>query len=153
MGFWLPSPTRSPSHQVWLKLALHSLVVLFRKTWIELLVSFRSSPPCFSQLLLAWDQVFNSSTNSKHRFPKTNLQLLFLRQASDLPGTKRNPTEMHKKIKIRSNISIVITLCSAWALCAARAVAGAQTEQGHFNPSHENQRGFSKETLHMFLIH
>lgn len=60
------------------------------------------------------------------------------RQGSDFSGKDRNPTEIHKSTKVRSNMSIVIIMHRAKARSDAGTVAGTATEQGHFRLSHGN---------------
>lgn len=139
-GPWYFPGTPSPSHQVKLLMFL-SLVMFIRNILIGLFIIFRSSPPRSPQLLLAWDQVLDSPTNSKRTFLKTNSHSLgkFLPgQASDFSGEHRNPTEIHKKTAVWSNMSIVIIIYRAKTHSAAGTVAGAATEQNQFCLSYGN---------------
>ena len=128
--YWPPlgSPwTPSPSHHVKLLVFL-CLVTFFRRSLIGLFISFRSSPPLVSQLFLAWDQVFNSSTNSKQTSLKTRSH-----RAPDSTGERRNPAEIHKKTEARSRMSMVIEMYRT------KGRNGEGTEQDHVRLSHVNE--------------
>lgn len=140
-GPWKSPRTPSPSHQV--KLLRFLLLVFIRKFLTGLSISFRSSPPRFPQLLLAWDQVWESPTNSKQTFLNINshiVERLLPGQASDFSSRYRNPNEIHKKTAARSNTSMVIIIFSATG-----AVAGTATEQDQFYLSHGNYIAFSRK--------
>lgn len=113
--------TRSPSHHV--KMFLFPLVTFFMKPLTGLLITSSSFPPRFSQLSLAWDQGFDSSTNSKQTFLKTKSHAAgkpLPRQGSDLSGKDRDPAKIHKSTKVRGNMSdsVVIRIGTQW--CSTR---------------------------------
>lgn len=140
-GPWFSPSTTSPSHQVKLLIFL-ALVMFFRKIWTGLFITFRSCPPCFSQQLLASDQLLAPPTNSKQTFLKANSHMAgtpLPGQASDFSGKNRNPAEIHKKTVARSNMStVIIIMRRAKAHSAAGVVVGAATGQDHFRLPHGN---------------
>lgn len=128
--------TSPPSHQVKLLVAL-LLVMFLRKFFVWLLMMFRSTPPCLSQLLLAFLQVFNSPTKSKHTLllrKSHRTRKLLLWQACDFSSVQSIPTEMPKKTVVCGNMSVVNRMCRAKTHSAAGTVAASATEQNDPTP-------------------
>lgn len=139
--------TCSASHHVKLSLFLPMLTFL-SKFLMGLFITFRSFPPRLSQSSLAWNQVFESSANSKQTFSKTKSQMVrnsLSWQDSGFSGKQRNPAEIHKNTKVWSNMSTVIIMHRAKAHSDLGAEAGRANEQVHFRPSHGNERAFSRK--------
>lgn len=112
-------------------------------------ITFSSSPPRLSQLLLAWDQVFNPQINSKQTFLKINAhseELSVPGQDSGISGNNINPTRIHKNTDFRISRSIVI-MFRAQEHSAAETVAERANEQGDFCLSHGNLSAFSRKKL------
>lgn len=129
--------TASPSHH---EVLLLFLLLFSRKPLTSLSITFSSSPPCFLQLLLASNQLFESSTNSKQTFPTKKSQVAgktLLWQESASSGKSRNPAEIHKNT-IRSNTSMVIMMYRAKAHSPVGAEAAAANEWNPFSLSHGN---------------
>lgn len=102
-----------------------------RKILIGLVIIFKSRPPRFPQLSLAWDHVWGSPTKSKQTFLKTNSHIigkLLPGQASDFSGEDRNPTEIHTKTAVWSNVPMVTVIYRAKTHSAEGSVAETSTE-------------------------